>query len=184
MVRDIHVITRVYSRNKISFCKDILPSKTNRNQFINFPEEDTGEQKSTEAEDSGKKADADKSQSSTTEATTATTANEDKSETEATKKDDAENKSEKNEDEDDQEHLELTVVDSDKLDTSNVDNDDSLNLTIGEDEAKIFQDEVCTIFLSLLLLPKYLRIELNFTLKMCIRPFQETDEKVKENNSE
>lgn len=42
----------------------------------------------------------------------------------------------------DQEHLQLTVVESDKLDTSNVDNEDSLNLTIGEDEAKIFQDEV------------------------------------------
>lgn len=42
----------------------------------------------------------------------------------------------------DSEHLQLTVIDSDKLDTSNVDNEDSLNLTIGEDEAKIFQDEV------------------------------------------
>lgn len=42
----------------------------------------------------------------------------------------------------DQEHLQLTVADSDKLDTSNVDNEDSLNLTIGEDEAKIFQEEV------------------------------------------
>lgn len=40
------------------------------------------------------------------------------------------------------EHLELTGIDSDKLDTSNVDNEDSLNLTIGEEEAKIFQDEV------------------------------------------
>lgn len=28
------------------------------------------------------------------------------------------------------------------MDTSNVDNEDSLNLTIGEEEAKIFQDEV------------------------------------------
>lgn len=46
--------------------------------------------------------------------------------------------------ENDQEHLQLTVAESDKLDTSNVDNEDSLNLTIGEDEAKIFQDEVCT----------------------------------------
>lgn len=42
----------------------------------------------------------------------------------------------------DQEHLQLTVIDSDKLDTSNIDNEDSLNLTIGEEEAKIFQDEV------------------------------------------
>lgn len=32
---------------------------------------------------------------------------------------------------------------SDKLLDNNVDNEDSLNLTIGEDEAKIFQDEVC-----------------------------------------
>lgn len=31
----------------------------------------------------------------------------------------------------------------DKLLDSNIDNEDSLNLTIGEDEAKIFQDEVC-----------------------------------------
>lgn len=38
--------------------------------------------------------------------------------------------------------MELTVIDSDKLDTNNVDNEDSLNLTIGEEEAKIFQDEV------------------------------------------
>lgn len=44
--------------------------------------------------------------------------------------------------ENDQEHLQLTVGEADKLDTSNVDNEDSLNLTIGEDEAKIFQDEV------------------------------------------
>lgn len=44
--------------------------------------------------------------------------------------------------ENEQENLQLTLVDSDKLDTSNVDNEDSLNLTIGEDEAKIFQDEV------------------------------------------
>lgn len=137
-----------------------MPSKTNRNQFINFPEADSGEQKSTEAEDSAEKADADKSQNSETKATPAI-ANEDKSETETTKKDDAENKSEKNEDEDDQEHLQLTVVDSDKLDTSNVDNDDSLNLTIGEDEAKIFQDEVC-IIACLFLLSKYFKIELNF----------------------
>lgn len=37
-----------------------------------------------------------------------------------------------------------SVVPAEKLlDNSNVDNEDSLNLTIGEDEAKIFQDEVC-----------------------------------------
>lgn len=42
----------------------------------------------------------------------------------------------------DDDHLQLTTVDSDKLDTSNVDNEDSLNLTIGEDDAKIFLDEV------------------------------------------
>lgn len=46
--------------------------------------------------------------------------------------------------ENDQEHLQLTVGDADKIDTSNADNEDSLNLTIGEDEAKIFQDEVST----------------------------------------
>lgn len=45
-----------------------------------------------------------------------------------------------------QEHLQLTVAESDKLDTSNVDNEDSLNLTIGEDEAKIFQDDVSYFF--------------------------------------
>lgn len=45
-----------------------------------------------------------------------------------------------------QEHLQLTVAESDKLDTSNVDNDDSLNLTIGDDEAKIFLDEVCNLY--------------------------------------
>lgn len=42
----------------------------------------------------------------------------------------------------DDDRLQLTAADSDKLDTSNVDNEDSLNLTIGEDDAKIFQDEV------------------------------------------
>lgn len=42
----------------------------------------------------------------------------------------------------DQEQLQLNVAESDKLDTSNADNEDSLNLTIGEEEAKIFQDEV------------------------------------------
>lgn len=48
--------------------------------------------------------------------------------------------------ENDQEHLQLTVGDADKIDTSNADNEDSLNLTIGEDEAKIFQDdEVCKL---------------------------------------
>lgn len=45
---------------------------------------------------------------------------------------------------DDQDQIQLTMADSDKLDTSNVDNEDSLNLTIGEDEAKIFQDVVIT----------------------------------------
>lgn len=42
---------------------------------------------------------------------------------------------------------------SDKLlDNSNVDNEDSLNLTIGEDDAKIFQDEVSDNGVVLLLL--------------------------------
>lgn len=50
--------------------------------------------------------------------------------------------------ENDQEHLQLTVIDADKLDNSNVDNEDSLNLTIGEDEAKIFQDEVRHFFIT------------------------------------
>lgn len=35
----------------------------------------------------------------------------------------------------------IQLDDGDKLDISNVDNEDSLNLTIGEDEAKIFQDQ-------------------------------------------
>ena len=34
-------------------------------------------------------------------------------------------------------------------DSNNVDNEDSLNLTIGEDEEKIFQDEVCKLFILL-----------------------------------
>lgn len=42
----------------------------------------------------------------------------------------------------DQDQIQLTMADSDKLDNNTLDNEDSLNLTIGEDEAKIFQDEV------------------------------------------
>lgn len=42
---------------------------------------------------------------------------------------------------DDQDHIQLTMAESENLETSNVDNEDSLNLTIGEDEAKIFQDQ-------------------------------------------
>lgn len=42
---------------------------------------------------------------------------------------------------DDQDHIQLTMADAENLETSNVDNEDSLNLTIGEDEAKIFQDQ-------------------------------------------
>lgn len=59
-----------------------MPSKTNRNQFIYFPEADSGEQKSAEAEDSAEKADADDSQSSETEATP-TTAEESNEDTDA-----------------------------------------------------------------------------------------------------
>ena len=33
------------------------------------------------------------------------------------------------------------------IDTSNVDNEDSLNLTIGEDEEKLLQDDVCLVIL-------------------------------------
>lgn len=47
----------------------------------------------------------------------------------------------------DDDHIQLTTADSDKLDTSNVDNEDSLNLTIGEDEAEIFQDDVGSDFI-------------------------------------
>lgn len=36
---------------------------------------------------------------------------------------------------------------ADKLLDNNIDNEDSLNLTIGEDEAKIFQDEVRILLL-------------------------------------
>lgn len=42
----------------------------------------------------------------------------------------------------DKDQIQLTMADSDKLDNNTLDNEDSLNLTIGEDEAKIFQDEV------------------------------------------
>lgn len=42
---------------------------------------------------------------------------------------------------DDQDQIQLTMADTENLETSNVDNEDSLNLTIGEDEAKIFQDQ-------------------------------------------
>lgn len=42
---------------------------------------------------------------------------------------------------DDQDHIQLTMAESENLETSNVDNEDSLNLTIGEDEAKIFIDQ-------------------------------------------
>lgn len=42
----------------------------------------------------------------------------------------------------DQDQIQLTMADSEKLDSNTLDNEDSLNLTIGEDEAKIFQDEV------------------------------------------
>lgn len=66
----------------------------------------------------------------------------DKTDTKVTS-DDVENGQEENQGQDKEEHLQLTVAESDKLDTSNVDNEDSLNLTIGEDEAKIFLDEVC-----------------------------------------
>lgn len=77
----------------------------------------------------------------------------------------------------DQEHLQLTVADSDKLDTSNVDNEDSLNLTIGEDEAKIFQEEVMRQ--QAVISYSY---EMN-TANTLIFHFQEADEKVKENSS-
>lgn len=46
------------------------------------------------------------------------------------------------EQEQDQDQIQLTMAESDKLDNNTLDNEDSLNLTIGEDEAKIFQDEV------------------------------------------
>lgn len=106
----------------------------------------------------------------------------------ATDNNDVKETSEDNEN--DQEHLQLTVAESDKLDTSNVDNEDSLNLTIGEDEAKIFQDEVCTRTKW----KKKTRL-FNFPFETCIKPkrktklnnlfgsLQETEEKVKENNS-
>lgn len=63
--------------------------------------------------------------------------------------------------------------DTDKLDNSNVDNEDSLNLTIGEDEAKIFQDEV---FHTTSYIP---------ATSLTIFPFsfQESDDKIKEDSS-
>lgn len=80
--------------------------------------------------------------------------------------------------ENDQEHLQLTVNDADKLDTSNVDNEDSLNLTLGEDEAIIFQDEVSNSFYFVFMMIGIWPIFIHF-----IHSFQETDDKVKENNS-
>lgn len=59
------------------------------------------------------------------------------------KKEEKKEEKEEPEQENEQDEDQLTVVDSDKIDSNTLDNDDSLNLTIGEDEAKIFQDEVC-----------------------------------------
>lgn len=42
----------------------------------------------------------------------------------------------------DESETDQTAASDKLLDNSNVDNEDSLNLTIGEDDAKIFQDEV------------------------------------------
>lgn len=41
---------------------------------------------------------------------------------------------------DDQDQIQLTMAEAETMEVNNVDNEDSLNLTIGEDEAIIFQD--------------------------------------------
>lgn len=83
----------------------------------------------------------------------------------------------------------MTVNDADKIDSSNADNEDSLNLTIGEDEAKIFQDEVSkysfVVFQTGMTANsrcKFLGFP-KFSNHYFLLLFQETDEKVKENNS-
>lgn len=74
----------------------------------------------------------------------------------------------------DQDHIHLTIVDSDKLDSNTLDNEDSLNLTIGEDEAKIFQDEVNARHNC-----KMLKLIIRFDF-ICQ---QEPDDKMKSDNS-